>query len=76
MSNNIDFCATCENEGYLLEVDVKYPKEVHDLHNYLPFMSGEMKINGIERLVPNLNDSQALKLRLILENHGEHYKTA
>ena len=27
-----------ENKGYLLEVDVKYPKELHDLHNELPFM--------------------------------------
>ena len=26
------------NEGYLLEVDVRCPKELHDLHNDLPFM--------------------------------------
>ena len=26
------------SKGYLLEVDVKYPKELHDLHNGLPFM--------------------------------------
>ena len=26
------------NMGYLLDVDVKYPNELHDLHNDLPFM--------------------------------------
>ena len=40
--------------GYLLEVDVAYPKELHDYHNDLPFMCAKMKINGAEKLVPNL----------------------
>ena len=40
--------------GYLLEVDVPYPKELHDYHNDLPFMCAKMKINGVEKLVPNL----------------------
>ena len=40
--------------GYLLEVDVAYPKELHDYHNDLPFICANMKINGVEKLVPNL----------------------
>ena len=63
---------------YLLEVDVKYPKELNDLHNNLPFMCEKMKINEVEKLVPTLNDkknyvvhkktlNQALKHGLILE---------
>ena len=40
--------------GYLLEVDVAYPRELHDSHNDLPFMCDRMKINGVEKLVPNL----------------------
>ena len=40
--------------GYLLEVDVRYPKELHDYHNDLPFMCAKMKINGVDKLVPNL----------------------
>ena len=40
--------------GYLLEVDVAYPKELHDYHNDLPFMCAKMKLNGVEKLVPNL----------------------
>ena len=74
--DNINFYVECENEGYLLEADVRYPKELHDLHNDLPFMCEKMKINGVEKLVPNLNDkrnyvahikalNQVLKHRLI-----------
>ena len=39
---------------YLLEVDASYPKELHDLHNDLPFMCTKMRINGVEKLIPNL----------------------
>ena len=64
--------------GYLLEVDVKYPKELHDLHNDIPFMCSKMKVGGVEKLIPNLYDKkkyvihiralkQALDHGLILE---------
>ena len=43
-----------KDKGYLLEVDVRYPKELHDSHNDLPFMCERMGINGTEKLVPNL----------------------
>ena len=43
-----------EDRGYLLEVDVAYPRKLHDYHNDLPFMHTKMKINGVEKLVPNL----------------------
>ena len=63
------------DKGYLLEVDVKYPKELHYLHNDLLFMCEKMEINHIEKLVPNLYDkvihvralNQAIKHGLILE---------
>ena len=42
------------DRGYLLEVDVNYPKELHDDHNDLPFMCEKIKVNGVEKLVPNL----------------------
>ena len=44
------------SKGYLLEVDFKYPKELHDLHNDLPIMCEKLKINKVEKLVPNLYD--------------------
>ena len=43
-----------KDRGYLLEVDVLYPRKLHDYHNDLPFMCAKMKINGVEKLVPNL----------------------
>ena len=43
-----------KDRGYLLEIDVAYPRELHDYHDDLPFMCEKMKINGVEKLVPNL----------------------
>ena len=54
----IDSFVNCDSEGYLLEVDVKYPKELHDLHNDLPFMCEKMVINRVEKLVSNLYDKK------------------
>ena len=56
--NDISRLAKVKDKGYLLEVDIKYPKELHDLHNDLPFMCERMKINGVEKLVPNLKDKK------------------
>ena len=56
--NEIHELARRTDKGYLLEVDVKYPKELHDSHNDLPFMCRGMKINGVEKLVPNLYDKK------------------
>ena len=56
--DKIDGYANWDSEGYLLEAYVRYPNELHDLYNNLLFMCEKMKINGVERLVPNLNDKR------------------
>ena len=56
--NEISELATRTDKGYILEVDVSYPKDLHDSHNDLPFMCERMEINGVEKLVPNLNDKK------------------
>ena len=46
--------------GYVLEVDVKYPRELHDLHNDLPIMCEKIRVNGVEKLAPNLHDKRSM----------------
>ena len=76
--NEISELATRTDKGYILEVDVSYPKELHNPHNDLPFMCQRMETNGVEKLVPNLRDernyvihiqalNQALQQGLILD---------
>ena len=45
-------------KGYILEVDVKYPKELQDLHSDLPFLPERMEINKCKKLVCNLYDKK------------------
>ena len=56
--NEISELATRTDKGYILEVDVSYPKHLHDSHNDLLFMCERMEINGVEKLVPNLRDKK------------------
>ena len=56
--NKISELATRTDKGYVLEVDVSYPKELHNQHNDLPFMCQRMEINGVEKLAPNLRDKK------------------
>ena len=62
------------DKGYILEVDVKYPKRLHKLHSDLPFLSERMEVNKCKKLVWNLFNKKkyvlhinALKQAL---NHG------
>ena len=44
--------------GYLLEIDVKYRKELHENHNELPFLTEKMRTAREEKLVPKLKDKK------------------
>ena len=61
-------------KGYTLEVDVKYPKKLHDLHSDLPFLPKRIKIDKCKKLVCDLHNkkkyvvhTKSLKQAL---NHG------
>jgi hypothetical protein len=56
--NNPDILFEDPNTGYILEVDIDYPRELHDLHIDLPFAPEHL--NG--KLSPNLNDKKNYKI--------------
>ena len=53
-TEKIDELVKKKKRGYILEVYVEYPKELHENHNELPFLTEKMKIGRVEKLVPNL----------------------
>lgn len=61
---NFDLASIPDNNsiGYVLEVDLEYPSELHNLHNDLPLCPEKMKspirITDVEKLIPNLYDKK------------------
>ena len=72
--NEISELSACTDKGHLLEVDVRYPTELHDSHNDLPFMCGRMEINGVEKLVPNLRDKKNYVIHIQALNQGLQHR--
>ena len=62
------------DKGYNLEVDVKYPKNLHTLHSDLPLLPERMKINKCSKLLCNLYDKNnyVVHIRSLKQtlNHG------
>ena len=53
------FIKTCDEDsdkGYILEADIEYPKNLHDLQTDLSILPERMKINKCDKLVCNLYD--------------------
>ena len=48
-------------KGYIFEVDVKYPKRLHELHSDLPFLSERMEINTCKKLFCNLFNKKKIR---------------
>ena len=42
------------DKGYILEVDIKCPRKLHELHSDLPFLPKRMEIDKCKKLVCNL----------------------
>ena len=68
------------DKGYILEVDIEYPKHLHTLHSDLPFLPERMTINKCTKLFCTVQDKEncvvhirALKQAL---NHGLILKQA
>ena len=48
------------DKKYILEVDVEYPENLHDLHSDLPFLPKRMKVCKCNKLVCNLYDKKTM----------------
>ena len=63
-----------DNIGYIFEMDVIYPKRLHDLHSGLPFLSERMEINKCKKLICNLSNKKkyAIHVNSLKQalNHG------
>ena len=66
------------NTGYIFEVAIEYPKNLHNLHSDLPFLSERIKTKKCNKLVCNFYDKKeyVVHLRALKEalNHGLIFK--
>ena len=60
--------------GYLLVVDVTYPKDLHENHKYLPCLPDKIKIDKVTKLSCNFNDKNYYPVHICAlkqaPNHG------
>ena len=43
-----------ENHSCILEVDLEYPRSLHDLHSDYPLAPEQIEVNKVDKLIPNL----------------------
>ena len=62
------------DKGYIFKVDVRYPKNLHDLHSDLPLLLERMKVKKCYKLVCTFYDKEKylLQIRTLKQelNHG------
>ena len=63
-----DFLKNYDEEGhvgYLLVVDIEYPKKLRMLHSDLPFLPEKIKINKCSKLICNVTDKKKIQFILL-----------
>ena len=63
------------NEGYFLQVDIDYPKELFNLYKDLPFLPESKKVNKVEKLICSIENKEkydVIHIRSLKQalNHG------
>ena len=53
-----DFICEDDGIGCILEVDLEYPKNLHDTHNEYPLAPERLRVNKVDKLIPNLNNKE------------------
>ena len=51
-----DFITEEDGIGCILEVDLEYPEDLHDVHNEYPLAPESLKIGWVNKLIPNLQN--------------------
>ena len=46
------------DKDYIIEIDIRYPRKLHDLHSDLPFLHKRMKTDKCKKLVCNLHNKK------------------
>ena len=54
----VDELETWELYPCILEVDLEYPENLHDLHNDYPLAPEQIMVNKVSKLIPNLGDKK------------------
>ena len=55
---NVNELKTWENYSCILEVDLEYPISLHGLHNDYPLAPEHIKVNKVDKLIPNLRNKK------------------
>ena len=55
----------------ILEVDIEYPEDLHDLHNDYSLAPERVKIGNIEKLIPNLNNKPITLCIMKIRNYAK-----
>ena len=62
------------NKGYILEVDVKYPKNLFNLHKDLPFLAERKKIGKWKKLVCSIYDEETCVVHIRALKQGLNHE--
>ena len=54
----VDELETWELHSCILEVDLEYPKSLHDLHSDYPLAPEQIEVNKVSKLIPNLGNKK------------------
>ena len=68
----VDELETWELYSCILEVDLEYPENLHDLHNDYPLAPEQIVVNKVSKLIPNLGNKK--KYVLHYENLKQYLK--
>ena len=61
-----DFIKSYDGDvGYLLLVDIEYPKTLRMLHSDLPFLLDRMKVNKVKKLACNITDKENYSIHIV-----------